>query len=445
MNLRLTRFTAWLFTRSLLVLAVLITLIPFLWLVAASFKSNEEFFRSTFLPMREGSWAVDWSRLTFDAYQRLFVEVDFGRGLINSIFLSSVTGVLATLWARTRIDDLMRQDYSGIQRGTPKDEVKEAITQLGLEYRLMTQFTSFVAVEEMTVTEGGQPRRVDVPVELPEGVNRESLFGQKGDSPFERLELMAKLQKPPKVAYNNLGAPPPPAPPSIMNQASVSAGIARDKSETPLPETRHLTVYSEPLLVGVIKKVMPVYPPAIRASGVVKVHVALNQDGEVEDVEVLTGHPLLRASVVHAAQRWQFKPAGIDGGPIKIHGVLAFKFSMDKNGTPIVAVEAQPISPRLRQVWTKLDPSVSAVIERWIAKDDPTANENTFVQAGNARLQVQLTDKTSSAIARLKKLGFVVEQNPQSSKLVIGRLPIEKLEALAALEIVRYVSPLSSK
>jgi Ca-activated chloride channel homolog len=39
----------------------------------------------------------------------------------------------------------------------------------------MTQFTSFVAVEEMIVTEGGQPRRVDVPVEVPEGVNRSAV------------------------------------------------------------------------------------------------------------------------------------------------------------------------------------------------------------------------------------------------------------------------------
>src|SRR5262249_4908513 len=84
---------------------------------------------------------------------------------------------LATLWARTRIDDLMSQDYAGIQNRSAKPEVQEAITQLGLEYRLMTQFTSFVAVEEMTVTDGGQPRRIDVPVEMPEGVSHEGVFG----------------------------------------------------------------------------------------------------------------------------------------------------------------------------------------------------------------------------------------------------------------------------
>src|SRR5262249_38026165 len=86
--------------------------------------------------------------------------------------------VLATLWARTRVDDLMSQDFNGAQQGNMKDEVKQSIIQLGLDYRLMTQFTSFVAVEEMVVTDGGKPRRIDVPVEVPEGVNREAVFGE---------------------------------------------------------------------------------------------------------------------------------------------------------------------------------------------------------------------------------------------------------------------------
>src|SRR5215213_6026110 len=79
--------------------------------------------------------------------------------------------VLASLWARARIESLMDQDYSGAQSGNMRPDLKETITQLGIEYRLMTQFTSFVAVEEMIVTDGGQPRRIDVPVEVPEGVN----------------------------------------------------------------------------------------------------------------------------------------------------------------------------------------------------------------------------------------------------------------------------------
>jgi len=91
--------------------------------------------------------------------------------------------VLAALWARTKIADLMAQDYEGIQQRAPNGHVQEAITQLGFDYRLVTPYTSFVAVEEMIITEGGLPRRVDVPVELPEGVSYSGIFGSGNGQP----------------------------------------------------------------------------------------------------------------------------------------------------------------------------------------------------------------------------------------------------------------------
>jgi hypothetical protein len=41
----------------------------------------------------------------------------------------------------------------------------------------------------------------------------------------------------------------------------------------------------------------------------------------------------------------------------------------------------------------------------------------------------------------LKELGFEVVLDPKSSKLIIGRLPIDKLEKLVELKFVRYVQP----
>ena len=78
-----------------------------------------------------------------------------------------------------------------------RPELKETITQLGLEYRLMTQFTSFVAVEEMIVTDGGQPRRIDVPVEVPgrcehAGMPRRSGMRHKVNATWASEELGAE-------------------------------------------------------------------------------------------------------------------------------------------------------------------------------------------------------------------------------------------------------------
>lgn len=341
--------------------------------------------------------------------------------------------VLATLWARTRIDDLMRQDYRGIQNGSPRDDVKEAITQLGLEYRLMTQFTSFVAVEEMTVTEGGQPRRVDVPVELPDGVSLEGIEKRA----FERLELKAQLQRPPKVAHNNLAFSPPPPPPSIAASNS-----------TPMASRMKV---SEGVLSGnTISNAQPVYPAtakAARASGPVQVQIAINEAGEVTEAKAISGHPMLRAAAVEAAKKWKFKPTELSGVPVKTQGVLNFSFTLDgKTSGSADSTTPLPEEQRRQAMMAKLHPSVAAVIARLAAKTAKLADDEArFVRAGKAEIQIWLADKSDAAIEQLKKLGFEIVLNPQSSKLVIGRLPIEKLEALAALEIVRYVSPLSSK
>lgn len=73
--------------------------------------------------------------------------------------------VLATLWARRKIDDLMAPYMAATYAGNQPDQEKEEIAQLGLNFKLMTQFTSFVAVDETIITSGEPPRRVDVPAE----------------------------------------------------------------------------------------------------------------------------------------------------------------------------------------------------------------------------------------------------------------------------------------
>jgi hypothetical protein len=108
------------------------------------------------------------------------------------------------------------------------------------------------------------------------------------------------------------------------------------------------------------------------------------------------------------------------------------------SATPKLSPEEQ----RREQLRTKIHPSIMAVIERLKKRDmNPTTEEARFVRDGKAELQVWLTDKSDENLAKLKELGFEVVLDPKTSKLVIGRLAVEKLEALAQLTFVRYVGP----
>lgn len=70
--------------------------------------------------------------------------------------------VLATLWGRRKIDDLMQNVLA--EDETVRDQTREEITQLGLNLRLMTQYTSFVAIDDVVFTGGDEALRVAVPV-----------------------------------------------------------------------------------------------------------------------------------------------------------------------------------------------------------------------------------------------------------------------------------------
>ncbi|MDO8599731.1 MAG: VIT domain-containing protein [bacterium] len=79
---------------------------------------------------------------------------------------------LPTIWARWRVTEI-ENNY----RMEPAAQQQE-ITALGLAYSIATAYTSFVAVEELPPeTPGKPPRQVSVPVELPEGVSYEGVFG----------------------------------------------------------------------------------------------------------------------------------------------------------------------------------------------------------------------------------------------------------------------------
>lgn len=77
---------------------------------------------------------------------------------------------LATLWARTRIDELSMQRLSS-KSAEAATAMDKQIADLALEFGLMSSFTSFVAVEDRVINVGGTPTTQRVPVAAPEGGN----------------------------------------------------------------------------------------------------------------------------------------------------------------------------------------------------------------------------------------------------------------------------------
>jgi TonB family protein len=61
-----------------------------------------------------------------------------------------------------------------------------------------------------------------------------------------------------------------------------------------------------------LNKPTPVYPETarlFRLNGVVKVQVVITPDGQIKDVKVIGGHPLLVDAVQDTLKNWKYAPA----------------------------------------------------------------------------------------------------------------------------------------
>ena len=307
---------------------------------------------------------------------------DFVREIPVDFSATEKRDVLATLWARTRVDELMAQDLNGAQQGTMREDLKQTITQLGLDYRLMTQFTSFVAVEEMVVTDGGQPRRIDVPVEVPEGVNRDAVFGRE-NLPGNGRQVQS---------FYGLSA-------GAVNQTVTVTGSAPT------------TIASKN---RVARK-----PKTERGGGS---GIGGGGAGSGTGATVAPPSP---------------PPAKPTSSGFAVDGVA-------DESAPIRKLS--PAEQKRADLQSKLHPSLVAVVDR--LKDPKvaaSADEAKFIRDGKAEVQIWLTEKSEATLAKLKALGFEVVLDPKSAKLVIGRLSIEKLAALAEMAEVRYVAPQTAR
>ena len=104
--------------------------------------------------------------------------------------------VIATLWARAKVEQIMNQDLAGAQQNNFPADMKQQVVALGEEFQIMTQYTSFVAVEKSRLTIDGQPVLVAVPIEMPSGVSYEGIFGGMIEEAVgQEIYLGAKLSR----------------------------------------------------------------------------------------------------------------------------------------------------------------------------------------------------------------------------------------------------------
>jgi len=224
----------------------------------------------------------------------------------GSVKPSPVNSALRYLWARHRIAVL--SDYDKLTRD--ESRVKE-ITQLGLDYNLLTEFTSFVAIDSLARNVDGKSTSIKQPLPLPQGVSDLAVGGSR-----TRYALSPAPGRPMKNAAKSQPEAEPVTKPRVKPLAEnmlISGNLSKEAMEKFILD--HLNEI-ESCHTGIKNP----------GSGKLSVKIDLDGSGKVLKVEAgidEMNNRILNACILRLVKGWTI-PAPSDGKPASVEVFLFF-------------------------------------------------------------------------------------------------------------------------
>ena len=80
-----------------------------------------------------------------------------------------------------------------------------------------------------------------------------------------------------------------------------------------------------------IRKVNPAYPPLARQAriqGTVILQALISKDGNIENLQLISGHPMLAPSAIEAVTQWKYKPYLLNGEPVEVETQVQVNFTL---------------------------------------------------------------------------------------------------------------------
>ena len=68
---------------------------------------------------------------------------------------------------------------------------------------------------------------------------------------------------------------------------------------------------------------------AARVQGVVLLQATISKEGTIEDLKVISGHPLLNEAAIEAVRQWRYKPQMLNGQPIEVITTITVNFTFE--------------------------------------------------------------------------------------------------------------------
>jgi len=80
-----------------------------------------------------------------------------------------------------------------------------------------------------------------------------------------------------------------------------------------------------------VHRVEPTYPPlakAARVQGEVVLTAVISTTGQIENLQLISGHPMLVQEAINAVRQWRYKPYLLNGQPVEVETTITVIFSL---------------------------------------------------------------------------------------------------------------------
>jgi TonB family protein len=119
---------------------------------------------------------------------------------------------------------------------------------------------------------------------------------------------------------------------TIVLSVHVDALAAGDEHHPSQPNGP-INVKADIMQNQIVKKVTPVYPPEAkkaRIQGKVLLNAIIGKTGEVENLKVSSGDPMLQQSAMEAVRQWTYKPFLLNGQPVEVKTTITVTYTLKK-------------------------------------------------------------------------------------------------------------------
>jgi len=80
-----------------------------------------------------------------------------------------------------------------------------------------------------------------------------------------------------------------------------------------------------------VRKVPPAYPPLARQAriqGTVVLQAQISKNGDIENLQLVSGHPMLAPAAIEAVKQWKYKPYLLNGEPVEVETTVQVNFTL---------------------------------------------------------------------------------------------------------------------